>query len=219
MSEDAASTTQIHTRRRKLQAMLAGGAVLGVGAIMTLAAWNDSEFAEGIFGAGSFNLEGAPAAEPTDADYIDHDTAGGAATLAFEATNMSPAETVYAPFTVRLDEATTVGGTIAADGGISVASSSTGDNVDNLSYTVYADPATCDAEGVAGGNVVASGDTLNADGLVNNTAAVDLTSGVEGEAGTPVLLCFAVESAGEDVFEQGVGANATWEVVATSNDS
>ena len=41
-----------------IRAILAGGLVLGVGAAVTLAAWNDSEFVTGTFTAGTFNLRG-----------------------------------------------------------------------------------------------------------------------------------------------------------------
>ena len=56
---------------RKILAVLAGGLVLGVGVAVTLAAWNDSEFATGTFTAGSFNLEGSTTGD-TDAAYSDH---------------------------------------------------------------------------------------------------------------------------------------------------
>ena len=48
-------------RNRKgiIRAILAGGIVLGVGAAVTLAAWNASEFATGTFQAGTFTIEGA----------------------------------------------------------------------------------------------------------------------------------------------------------------
>src|SRR5690606_31735774 len=50
-----------HRRRRSrmIRALLAGGLVLGVGTAVTLAAWNDSEFASGTFRAGTFDLEGS----------------------------------------------------------------------------------------------------------------------------------------------------------------
>jgi len=68
------------TTRRKVRAVLAGGLVLGVGAAVTLAAWNDSEFATGTFTAGTFNLEGSTDGTTfTDHNVDDGDTA---ATLA-----------------------------------------------------------------------------------------------------------------------------------------
>ena len=45
--------------RRKVLAVLAGGLVLGVGTAVTLAAWNDSEFATGDFAAGTFVFQGS----------------------------------------------------------------------------------------------------------------------------------------------------------------
>lgn len=53
------TVTPTTRNRRKVLAVLAGGLVLGVGAAITLAAWNDSEFATGTFTAGSFNLQGS----------------------------------------------------------------------------------------------------------------------------------------------------------------
>jgi predicted ribosomally synthesized peptide with SipW-like signal peptide len=92
-------------RSQKVRALMAGGLVLGVGAAITLAAWNDSEFAQGSFGTGAFNMVGS-----TDGTtYTDHATVGAPATLAFtlNPTLLAPGDVVYAPFAVRLDAATT----------------------------------------------------------------------------------------------------------------
>lgn len=51
------------TTSRPLKAILASGAVLGVGAVATLAWFSDSEFADATFGASSFAVESAPVAE------------------------------------------------------------------------------------------------------------------------------------------------------------
>lgn len=203
-SAPAASSTD---RRRKVQAVLAGGVVLGIGTAVTLAAWNDSEFAFGTFGSASFNLEGS-----TDGTtYADNDSEGAAAELEFSAENVIPGETLYAPFWVRLDEATTVDGTIEAEDGIEIVASE-GANVDFLSYSVYADPASCDAEGVADGTPVASGADLSAG--VGSEQTLNLTAG-DGAAGTPIQLCFVVQ-ANETELQQGEPASATWQVLATS---
>lgn len=79
MSDYSAPTEMKTTRRRKAQAVTAGGIVLGIGAIVTLAAWNDSEFAEGLFGSGDFNLEVSTDGE----DFTDHYPEDGAAQLTF----------------------------------------------------------------------------------------------------------------------------------------
>ena len=200
-------TTQ---RRRKVQAIFAGGIVLGIGAVVTLAAWNDSEFAQGVFGAGAFDLEGSTTGG--EDDFEQHSTEEGAAELTFEADNLIPGETVYAPFWVRLDGSTTVDGTIEAEDGIGVVDPE-GDNVENLSYTVYADPDACDDDGATTGDEVASGDDLSEG--VGSSSTIDLSAGSGGDPGTAVQLCFVVEADGEDL-EQGGTTRATWEVLASS---
>ncbi|WP_311259540.1 SipW-dependent-type signal peptide-containing protein [Microbacterium sp. WCS2018Hpa-9] len=198
--------------QRKVLAVLAGGLVLGVGIGVTLAAWNDSEFATGTFTAGSFNLEGSTTSAA--AGYDDHNVDLGqtAAALVFElpavASSMSPGDVVYAPFWVRLDSTTTNSATLVPSG----ITAGTGGNEANLSYTVTAiDPGdACDA--TAAGTVVATGATLSAQ---TGATSVPLAEGTPtGTAGTPVQLCFAV-TAGTGLT-QGATAIATWEFTATS---
>ncbi|UWF76725.1 MULTISPECIES: SipW-dependent-type signal peptide-containing protein [Microbacterium] len=209
----AAGAALTSTRRRKVLAVLAGGLVLGVGAAVTLAAWNDSEFATGTFTAGSFNLEGSTTGR-FNASYGDHNVDNGdaAASLVFQlpetAAAMSPGDVVYAPFWVRLDETTTNDATLVPDG----TTAGTGGNEANLSYTVraIAPAATCDA--TAAGTLIASGSTLSAQ---TGATSVPLTKGAAaGAPGTAVQLCFAV-TAGEGIT-QGASATATWKFTATS---
>lgn len=191
-----------------MQAIAAGGIVLGIGAVVTLAAWNDSEFAWGGFGSASFNLEGS-----TDGENFDDNSAiDEAALLNFNAENMTPGQTVYTPFWIRLDAETTVGGTIEAADGIAVASSE-GANTAALSYTVYADPDACSSSGVSGGNVVASADSLSEG--VGSTTSLSLSAGAEGDPGEATMLCFAVQAHPEDLV-QGDSSEVIWEIVATS---
>ncbi|MFT4213609.1 MAG: SipW-dependent-type signal peptide-containing protein [Microbacterium sp.] len=199
------------TNRRKIFAVLGGGLVLGIGAAVTLAAWNDSEFATGTFAAGSFNLEGAT--DGADGTYSDHASAGAAASLEFTlplAENLAPEDVVYAPFWVRLDADTTTGATLMASS--AEGTDTTGANAAELSYDVYAiDPsATCDATATAG-TQVATGTDLDDFTAVDT---VTLLEGSAGAAGTPVQLCFIV-TAGADL-EQGGETSATWSFTATS---
>lgn len=207
---DASAASGKTTARRRVQAVLAGGLVLGVGAAVTLASWNDSEFADGIFGSAAFNLEGSTDGET----YTDHASADAAATLDFSADNMTPGQTVHTPFWVRLDPDTTVDGTIEAADGIGITTSE-GTNTANLSYEVTADPDSCDAAGAATGATVASGADLSTG--VGSTSTIDLAAG-DGSAGAPVQLCFAVTAA-EEEFAQGDTTEVTWEVLATSVDN
>lgn len=203
--------------QRKVLAVLAGGLVLGVGVAVTLAAWNDSEFATGTFTAGSFNLEGSTAGD-VDGNYSDHNVDDGdaAATLAFDLPadlvgNMSPADVVYAGFWVRLAEGTTTGATLVADG--TTADDPATSNSAELSYAVYqlAPGATCNAAS-ATGTPVASGASLD---LQTVATPITLVEGADATtAGTAVQLCFRVE-AGADL-EQGLATTATWEFAATS---
>lgn len=85
------------TTSKKIRAIAAGGAVLGLGAVITLAAWSDSEFAEGIFASGTFGIEAA-----TDGTtFGDHSDEAGALTLTADATEFSPGETQAFPYQIR----------------------------------------------------------------------------------------------------------------------
>ncbi|WP_424936300.1 MULTISPECIES: SipW-dependent-type signal peptide-containing protein [Bacteria] len=197
------------TNRRKILAVLAGGLVLGVGAAITLAAWNDSEFATGTFTAGNFNLEGSTTA--ADGGYDDHATAGAAGALTFTAPfgNMAPGDVVYAPFWVRLDDTTTTDATLAA-----ATPTAVGANAANISYNVYAiaPAATCDPS-AASGTLVASGTSLT-DFTAGATVAL-AKGATAGTAGVPTQLCF--QATAKPSLAQGQTATGTWSFTATSS--
>lgn len=88
------------SKRRKITALLAGGLVLGVGAAVTLAAWNDSEFASNTFTAGTFVFQGST----NGTDFSDHASQAGAASLSFSTgfDDLSPDDIVYAPYALRV---------------------------------------------------------------------------------------------------------------------
>lgn len=176
--------------RRKVFAVLAGGLVLGVGAAVTLAAWNDSEFANGTFTAGEFTFTGS-----TDGvTFTDHATSATAASLTFalNPTNLSPDDVVYAPYALRL------GGTYDATLD-SVAPVGTGDFATGakLTYAVVSTGATfgCDATAFAAGTAVPTTMTT----------------------GTDVNLCIQVTAEdGAGGIEQGDTGTVTWQWNATS---
>ena len=196
------------TRSRKFKAILAGGIVLGVGAAVTLAAWTDDEWAEGVFGAGSFNVQGS-----TDGTtFTDHESEGGAAALTFDLNggdNMSPGDTVAAPFVLRLDGPTTYDATVAltsAAGG--------GDNASALTYEIVqvASAGECSAT-ATGSSVVPAGTALDS---TTGAADFDLSAGAGTATGDPVSLCFKVTAG--DSLEQGQNTTAQWQFTATSAD-
>ena len=201
-THDAPPLEHRGARGRRVRAVLAGGLVLGVGAAVTLAAWNDSEFAQGTFTAGSFNLEGS-----TDGTlFADHADAATPATLGFtvDPANLSPGDSVSAAFAVRLDAATTS----AADLAIS-ASPATGTILPNLTYRLDQTTAFgCDLAGAE--TLVAAGTAID---TVPGTPAVALADG-DGVAGAPAYFCFTV-TAGSGLQQTQTGT-ATWQFAATS---
>src|SRR6218665_1128006 len=197
--------------QRKILAILAGGLVLGIGTAVTLAAWNDSEFANGTFTAGSFNLEGS-----TDGtNYEEHDTAGAAANVEFSTDfdNLSPTDVVYAPFWVRLDDTTTTGAVVTTS-----LDSSTGANVPNISYAIYSiGPAAACDNSATSGTLLLSGTSLSASAA---GATFTLAAPESSAAGTAQKLCIiatAGPETGTGALLEGQSATATWEFAATSN--
>lgn len=203
MTANTNTTETKRQRGRKVAAILAGGLVLGVGTMATLASWNDSEFANATFTAGSFGLEGAT----SEGSFTEHATAGAAGTLTFTAPfdNLTPTDTVYASFAVRLTAGTT------HDADVTVSAPSTSGNVGNLTYTLIQSSSwTCDA-GTTGTELVAS----QAVGGATGAQTFELSQGTGGAAGQPAYLCFKV-TAGADLVQEQSGS-ATWQFQATSN--
>lgn len=184
------------SRRRKVSAILAGGLVLGVGAAITLAAWNDSEVATGTFGSGQFGIEGSL----DGTDFTSSPTAPGK-TLAFEvdADALAPGDTVYAPFAVQLE----AGSTNAAD--VTIEAVSAAAIAADLTYTLI-EPTAFGCDDTTTGTALVTDAATTASGP---TAVFDLPA-----VTTPVYLCFAV-TAGTGLDPSLTGA-VTWEFVATS---
>ena len=89
------------SRARQVRALLAGGIVLGVGAVSTFASWTDTEFFTGtVKGDAHFDLQ---TSFDRGATWNDHATRVSAGALRFsgDVTAMAPGETVYAPLWVR----------------------------------------------------------------------------------------------------------------------
>lgn len=85
------------TTSKKIRAIAAGGAVLGLGAVITLAAWSDSEFAGGTFASGNFGIEAAI----DGTTFANHSDEAGALSLTADATEFSPGETQAFPYQIR----------------------------------------------------------------------------------------------------------------------
>lgn len=194
-------------RRRKFKAILAGGLALGLGATITLAAWNDSEYAAGTFTAGTFNMVGST----DNITFTDHATSGGAAALSFSTgfDNISPNDVVAAPFAVRLDQNTTYDATVSVASATPAPTGFTG-----LTYGIATVAAFGDC-GPAPTNptwIVTEGHALDS---VVGASTFNLTQGTPPTTpGAAVFLCFVVTA--DTNLVEGTSVTETWQLLATS---
>ena len=192
-------------RSRRWRAVLAGGLVLGVGAAVTLAAWNDSEYGSASFTAGKFDIVGAV----DGATFSSHATAGAAATLNFQLapTAMAPGNVTYALFSVKTANPSVAGTlqlTAGTPGGTGLAT--------YLTYGVRTiSGTTCNATTYpAGTAVVADGSALTANGAT--------TQVVTANGGAQVNYCIAVTlPTTAPNAAQGLTMSQTWQILGTSS--
>jgi predicted ribosomally synthesized peptide with SipW-like signal peptide len=199
--------TSKRSARRKVAAVLAGGLVLGVGTMATLASWNDSEFASATFTAGKFNLEGA--VDASQATFSEHATSGAAGGLTFTAPvgNLTPNDVVAAPYAVRLAANTTNNATLNL-----VAAANTTGTVSNLTYEVIKTLSAGCTTASTGTVIVPAGTAVTS---VTGASTVSLSMGSPTTlAGAPAYLCFKV-TAGANLAQSQTGA-VTWQFQAVS---
>jgi predicted ribosomally synthesized peptide with SipW-like signal peptide len=194
-------------RRRKVAAILAGGLVVGIGTMATLASWNDTEYAAGSFTAGAFDMVGSL----DGTNYTQHTTSGTAATLAFStpASALSPNDVVGSPFALRLAKVSTNGATVTVTPGGNFT------NGTGLTYGMYTTSTFgCTAATTTVTTIVPAGTALNATtGAVTFTLAKPVDNATEGAA---VNLCIKV-TAGSTGLVQGQTSTTAWLFTATSN--
>ncbi|MFJ2542711.1 SipW-dependent-type signal peptide-containing protein [Microbacterium sp. NPDC087589] len=189
---------------RRIRAVLAGGLVFGVGATMTLAAWNDSEYGTATFTAGTFDIVGA-----TDGATFSSHPAGTPAALSFSApfSAMAPGNTTYALFSVR-----TANPSVAGTLQLSVTSTAGSGLGTYLRYGVRTIAGTaCNSTTYAAGTaVVPDNSLLSVGGTGTQVAAAN--------GGTTVNYCFAVTlPAATGNAAQGLTAIQTWQVAGVSS--
>lgn len=193
--------------RRKRKALLAGGVVLGLGAVITLAAWSDDVFADGVFDTGTFNIEGSA----NGTDWDEHATEGEAAKLSFQinALQMAPNETVYAPFSIRTDSGTSLPGEITLTGTLA-----DGAYAGLLTYEIFEEDshdANCNPDDASALGTPWAAPTLA------NAAAAPTTSpiAIGAEQESPAHLCIAVtlanQTAVEAVTDTSTESSVIWE--------
>lgn len=195
------SVENTNRRSRKVRAILVGGLVLGVGAAVTLASWNDSEFAQGLFSSGQFNMQGS-----TDGDNFSDHAVGAPAQLGFSAgfNNLSPNDTVAAPFVLHLNADSTNDATVSVN-----SANATGAAATELSYGIVQVPsiAACTSTAV-GTQIVPAGTALNA---VTGADTFDLAKSADAgiTPGADAFLCIQVTASAD--IEQNTSATGTWE--------
>lgn len=191
-------------RSRRVRAVLAGGLVFGVGATMTLAAWNDSEYGSTTFTAGRFDIVGA-----VDGTTFTSHPVGAPAALSFSApfSAMVPGSTVYALFSVRTANPSVTGSLQLST------TSTTGTGLGSyLRYGVRTIAGTA-----CNGTTYPAGTSVVPD---NSTMATGGTStqAVAANAGSTVNYCFAVTlPATTDNGAQGLTAIQTWQILGTAS--
>lgn len=179
--------------------------MLGVGASVTLAAWTDSEHSQATFEASTFGIEGSVTG--VDGSFEDH--VNEAATLAFtpEATAMAPGTTVYALFSVRTTEASSVAGHVLLNANDATNATGLGEW---LTYGVNSMPTTTCNEGTFGNGteVVAAGTAI--------TQGAETPQSIAANGGQ-INYCFAITLPTDTPNDaQGEELVAEWEFVATS---
>lgn len=191
-------------RSRRIRALLAGGLVFGVGATMTLAAWNDSEYGTATFTAGRFDIVGA-----TDGTTFSSHPVGTPAALSFSTpfSAMAPGNTVYALFSVR-----TANPSVAGTLQLSVTSTAGTGLGTYLRYGVRSiSGTTCNGTTYSAGTSVVPDNSTMATGGTG-------TQAVAANGGTTVNYCIAVTlPAAADNGAQGLTAIQTWRVAGTSS--
>ena len=187
----------------RIRAILAGGLVLGLGATITLAAWNDSEYAEGLFVSGGFNIQGS-----TDGTTFTDHPSTGPALLNFTANvaNLSPGDVATAPFAVRLDEKST------SNAVVTMSTDKSSGELSQLTYSVT-QSANFGCNEAVTGTLVAEGQLLGSTpgGVTFNLAE---PQGGEAAPGAPVNLCFRI-TAGELLPQSQIGSTS-WGFAAVS---
>lgn len=208
MSENHRSHSARRSRTQRFKALLAGGLVLGLGAAITLAAWNDSEFATGTFTAGHFDIEGSV----DGSTFADNTPVGSAAALVFSTgfDKLSASETVAAPFVVHLDKDTVYDASVAV-------ASATGNGAaeTHLTYEIVtvASVVGCTPSAAGTAEVVPAGTAMDS---VTGASPFALTKSTNlgVDPGADVFLCIQVTA--DASLAQGSSATGTWEFVATS---
>lgn len=217
VSDDArpAGRRQIRQRRaalrnRRIKALLAGGLVFGVGATATVAAWTDSETADGSFNAGTFDIELSIDGQWTSTNEMTFDTAP-----------MFPGSKVYAPVFVRTSPDTTIGGDLTVKGNGIGSPNAMGNALVYRAVTRTLTPEevggfTCGAGSFTASATYAFGGASGTVGLKSPITSANEPT-LEAVGGSVQAYCFEVSLPNDASSDaQGLSASHTWTFDAES---
>ncbi|MDZ8201276.1 SipW-dependent-type signal peptide-containing protein [Microbacterium sp. SSW1-59] len=226
---------QRRTVRRRIFAITAGGAALGLGVAATLAAWTDTEWVFGGDGSGgpgigtsTFAIEQNTDAPGYDAgSWVDEpDNPGGE--MVFEATSLlgtelAPGDSVYAAVALRT-KSTSIAGDVQLEAAVPATGITTNDTGGLLFAALDVRVATsattfdCDATAFSGDpgspTVIANGDLASTGGSA--------TQSLSAAAGSVQYYCFevtlpaSINSDPDPASYMGRTVAPAWEFVATS---
>lgn len=184
------------SRSRKGRALLAGGAVLGIGATATLAAWTDDVWVLSTFTTSPFNVEAAVAVNPQNDDWDEFDTETEPGGLEFqvEPTAMLPSDSVYAPLSLRIERGTS-DGVISLPGPASTGTALGGNDqtfFETLQLTLFeVNPAQCNEAGTETVGPIAGFDHAPLSEATGSELVTLPEPAVDG-TGEAVAICFKV---------------------------
>ena len=217
-------------------AILAGGAIIGLGTTATLAAWTDTEWVFGGnalgngpgLGTSNFEVEQNVTSPYTEDEFFGQfeTNPGQALTFGFDALSLNPGDTAFAQVALRTIAGSGAGDltlqpAMAPDETLITTNDPGGDLWEALTLQVWTSTSAMDCTGAAG---PANAGTLLADGAITaapDAAAPGQTLGANSEGAA--YYCFGVtlpamaEGADTDIL-QGRGVAPAWEFAAVSTD-
>ncbi|MGA1836198.1 SipW-dependent-type signal peptide-containing protein [Herbiconiux sp. 11R-BC] len=201
MTSHASTAATTGNKRRKVFALAAAGAVLGIGATATLAAWTDTEWVFGGNGSGgpgigtsTFEVQQNTTVPLDGAAWVSEDAnPGGEITFGAAALALAPGDSVYAPVALRTS-ATSLAGDVLLQPAVAAAGVTVNDPggllTDALDVRVVtsATAFTCDATAFSG---APGAPTLIADGPLASTGG-SVSQALAAASGSTQFYCFEV---------------------------
>ena len=198
--------------RAKIMAILAGGAVLGLGTTATLAAWTDTEWVFGGsgndagVGTSMFEVEQNVVAPFDTAAFVQDETnPGQALTFGLDALSLTPGDSIYAPVALRTVPNSVAGDVtlepaVAASGVVVVDAAGALWNALTVRVWVSETAFTCDA------GIVASASIVQIAGGALGTSGGSAAQPLSAASANTQYYCFSV------TLPEPLNADATREI-------